>query len=186
MLANLHHCPTCNQDCEGALRLRRHLEANQACLQETGCTLDQIMRRLHSKRKMLTRDKEKYKKQYKQYHKQKVSAISVVIPRSFQFHLSGIEKWKGYIREQGRLRMGVCYDKLHDFSCVEISCVAFLLVALILQQQFRVTFCNTIVKLVIKSSGVSVCACDLLPRIRLRLKLDIHSPLVSPSLKRVL
>ena len=135
-LADLHHCPTCKQDCEGALRLRRHLEANQACLEETGCTLDQIMRRLHSKRKMLTRDKEKYKKQYKQYHKQKVSAILAVIPISFQFHSSGIEKWKGYIREQGRLGTDIRYDKLQDFSCVEISCVNFVFVALILQQRF--------------------------------------------------
>ena len=70
-LAALHCCPTCNQDFEVALRLRRHLEANQACLEETRCTLDQFMRRLHSKKKMLTRDKEKYR----QYHRQKVSAI---------------------------------------------------------------------------------------------------------------
>ena len=99
MLAALYCCPTCNQDCEVPLRLRRHLEGNQACLKKTGCTLELFMRRLHSKKKMLTRDREKYN----QYRRQKVSAISVVIPRSFQFHLSGITKWKVYIREQGRL-----------------------------------------------------------------------------------
>ena len=70
-LAALYCCPSCKQDCEVPLRLRRHLEANQACLKKTGCTLELFMRRLHSKKKMLTRDKEKYR----QYHKQKVSAI---------------------------------------------------------------------------------------------------------------
>ena len=90
-LAALHCCPTCNQDCEVALRLRRHMEANRACLEETRCTLDQFMRRLHSKKKMLTRDKEKYNQYTSQYLKQKVSAISVVIPRSFQFPSSGIK-----------------------------------------------------------------------------------------------
>ena len=100
------------------------------------------MRRLHSKKKMLTRDKEMYKKQYQQYHRQKVSANSLVIPISFQFHSSGIEKWKVYIREQGLLGLGVCSDKLCDFGCVVISCVSWvelLVVALILQQRFCVT-----------------------------------------------
>ena len=77
------------------------------------------MRRLHSKKKMLTRDKEKFN----QYRRQKVSAISFVIPRSLQCHSSGIQKWKGYIREQGHLGTGVRSDNLRDFSFVATNCV---------------------------------------------------------------
>ena len=70
-LAELNCCPTCNHDCGGALYVRRHLQTNHGCLEETGCTLDQFMCRLHNKKKMLTRDKERHL----QNKRQKVSAI---------------------------------------------------------------------------------------------------------------
>ena len=70
-LAELNCCPTCNHNCGGALYVRRHLQTNHGCLEETRCTLDQFMCRLHSKKKMLTRDKERHL----QYKRQKVSAI---------------------------------------------------------------------------------------------------------------
>ena len=70
-LAELNCCPTCHHDCGGALYVRQHLESNRRCLEATGRTLDQFMRNLHSKKKVLTRNKEKFN----QYQRQKVSAI---------------------------------------------------------------------------------------------------------------
>ena len=55
------------------LCVRQHLQDNSRCLEATRSTLDEFMLRLHSKKKMLTRDKEKYL----QYKRQK-SAISVI------------------------------------------------------------------------------------------------------------
>ena len=90
-LAELNCCPTCNYDCGGALYVRQHLQDNSRCLEATRSSLDQFMRRLHSKKKMLTRDKERHL----EYKRQKVSAISVLIPRSFEPHLSGTPKRRG-------------------------------------------------------------------------------------------
>ena len=64
LLSQLYTCPTCNQDCQSAEKLKFHLLRHPSCLKETRCTLSKYLQRIADKKYRLT-NQEKYKESHR-------------------------------------------------------------------------------------------------------------------------